>query len=75
VYELASCLPPTASGEHTFEFEQIDLTMSVAAHMATSSAEATSGPLGHDNAMNHRGLGDAVVTTLVLALVTGARQP
>jgi hypothetical protein len=75
VDELAARPPPQASGERVFEFEEVDLTKSAAAHLAASSAAATSGPLGHGNTPTHRGPGHGVVTTYVPTPVTGAQHP
>lgn len=72
--ELASRPPPTSPGERTFAYEEIDLTKSAAPHLAASSMEVTSGPLGHGEATDHRGIGNEVVTTLIPTPVTGAQQ-
>lgn len=75
VDQLTSRPLPMAPGARTFEFDEIDLTKSAAAHLAASSTEATSWLLGHGDTTDHRGIGNRVVTTLVPAPVTGAQQP
>jgi hypothetical protein len=47
---------------------------SAAAHLATSSSEAASGPLGHGASHSHRGIGNGVVTTFVPTPVKGVDQ-
>lgn len=72
VDELASRPPPSGSGERVFDFEEINLMKLAAADQAATSAWATSRPLGHGDATNHRGMDSGASTTLVTAPVIGA---
>jgi hypothetical protein len=57
-----------------FDTQHLDLSESVAAHLAGKLFGATSGPSGHDKEHGHRGVGNGVVTTIILAPVTDARN-
>lgn len=52
-----------------YDTEEIDLTASSSKH----SAGTNHGPLGHGNALQHRGDGNGVVTTLIPTPVTCAK--
>ncbi|KAG2555626.1 hypothetical protein PVAP13_8NG039801 [Panicum virgatum] len=54
-----------------FDEEHIDLTKPAAAHLVGTSPETASGPDGHRDARDHRGIGRGVVTTYVPSRVTG----
>ena len=54
-----------------FDEERIDLTKPAAAHLVGTSPETASGPDGHRDARDHRGIGRGVVTTYVPSPVIG----
>jgi len=56
-----------------YDTENLDLTGSTMVSPSTKPYGATSGPSGHGDENDHRGLGNGVVTTLVPTPVTGAR--
>lgn len=57
--------------DHVFDVEHVEMKKSDAAHLASPSSEATSGPIGHHSAPLHRRSGFGVVSTLQPPLVTG----
>jgi hypothetical protein len=58
-----------------FDTQHLDFSESATAHLASKPVGATSGPIGHSDEHNHRGVGNGVVTTYVPTSITGAKHP
>jgi hypothetical protein len=62
-----------SSAYKVYDTEQLDLTGSGMVSPFAKPYGAPSGPSGHSEEHDHRGLGNGVVTTLIPTLVIGAR--